>query len=248
MSVIYVLWLRQMRRYMRSRSRIIGAIGQPLLFLVALGFGVGALYQRAGGGSYIEFLVPGIIVQTVLFDAMFWGINIIWDKQFGFLKETLVAPVPRLHILVGSTLGGATTTTLQALLVFVISLFLGFTPHHWYLLPVALLVAALFGFAMVCFSAGLASIVNDFQGFQTVNQFLVFPLFFLSGALFPLDFAPLALRSIATINPVAYAVDAMRTVLIDQSHFGLLLDLQVIAATVILLVSFGVYTFRRLES
>lgn len=248
MRVIYILWLRQMRRYLRSRSRIIGAIGQPLLFLVALGFGVGALYQRAGGGSYIEFLVPGIIIQTVLFDAMFWGINIIWDKQFGFLKETLVAPVPRLHILVGSALGGATTTTLQAILVFVISLFFGFSPHQWYVLPIALLVAAFFGFAMVCFSAGLASIVNDFQGFQTVNQFLVFPLFFLSGALFPLDFAPLALKSIAAINPVAYAVDAMRTILIGQSHFGLPVDLQVIAATVILLVGFGVYTFRRLES
>lgn len=148
----------------------------------------------------------------------------------------------------GSALGGATTTTLQAILVFVISLFFGFSPHQWYVLPVALLVAAFFGFAMVCFSAGLASIVNDFQGFQTVNQFLVFPLFFLSGALFPLDFAPLALKSIAAINPVAYAVDAMRTILIGQSHFGLPVDLQVIAATVILLVGFGVYTFRRLES
>lgn len=248
MSVIYILWLRQIKRYVRSRSRLIGAVGQPLLFLLALGYGIGSIYKRAGGGNYIEFLVPGIIVQTILFGAIFWGINIIWDKQFGFLKETLVAPVSRLRILTGSALGGATTTTVQACIVFFISLFLGFRPYNWALVPVALLVAALFAYSLACFGAGLAAIVNDFQGFQAINQFLIFPLYFLSSALFPIDNVPKALKVIATLNPVSYAVDALRGLLINQTHFGLTKDFIVIAITLLVLTSFGVYSFKRIQT
>ncbi len=245
---IYILWLRQIRRYTRSKSRMIGAVGQPLLFLLALGYGIGSLYKRAGGGNYISFLVPGIITQTILFGAIFWGINVIWDKQFGFLKETLVAPVSRLRILTGSALGGATTTVVQASLVFFISFFLGFRPYDWLMVPVALLVVILFAFALTCFGAGLAAVVNDFQGFQAINQFLIFPLYFLSSALFPIDNVPKVLKIIATINPVSYAVDALRTLLINQSHFGLVKDFSVIGVTVIVLVSFGVYAFNRIQS
>jgi len=248
MAVMYILWLRQVRRYIRSRSRVVGAIGQPILFMVALGYGMGSLYERAGGGNFIEFLVPGVIGQAILFGAVFWGINIIWDKQFGFLKETLVAPVPRLKILLGSALGGATTTTFQGVLVLVISCFIGFHPYNWWLVPAALLVMIVFALSITCFSAGLASIVNDFQGFQAVNQFLIFPLFFLSGALFPLDYVPTFMKIIAAVNPVSYVVDALRGLLIGQTHFGLPLDVAVIAGTCIVLTAFGVYCFRRIES
>lgn len=113
MQTIYILWLRQVKKYFRSRSRIIGSLGQPLLFLLAFGFGFGGVYQKAGGGNYIEFLAPGIILMSVLFTAIFSGIELIWDRQFGFLKETLVAPVPRIAIMFGRTLGGATVATLQ---------------------------------------------------------------------------------------------------------------------------------------
>jgi ABC-2 type transport system permease protein len=245
---IYYLWLRQIKRYSRSRSRIIGAIGQPLLFLLALGYGIGSLYKRAGGGNYIEFLVPGVIAQTILFGAIFWGINIIWDKQFGFLKETLVAPVSRLRILTGSALGGATTTIIQACLVFLLSFLLGFRPYDWALVPIALVVVILFSFALTCFGAGLAAIVNDFQGFQAINQFVIFPLFFLSSALFPIQNFPTVLRDIASANPVSYAVDALRTLLTNQTHFGLMKDMIVLGITVIILVSFGVFAFNRIES
>jgi ABC-2 type transport system permease protein len=118
LDIVYILWLRQMRRYLRSRSRILGAIGQPLLFLLALGYGIGAVYKRAGQGNYLEFLVPGIIVQTLLFSGVFWGIQILFDKRFGFLKEMLVAPVSRTKILLGNALGGATISLIQAILVF----------------------------------------------------------------------------------------------------------------------------------
>lgn len=245
---LYILWLRQVKRYARSRSRIIGAIGQPLLFLLALGYGIGSIYQRAGGGNYIEFLVPGIIVQTVLFGAIFWGINVIWDKQFGFLKETLVAPVSRLKILSGSALGGATTVVFQAVLVFAVSLLLGFRPYNWLLVPLAFLVVVAFSFALACFGAGLAAIVSDFQGFQAINQFLIFPLYFLSSALYPLQYAPRALQVIGSLNPVSYTVDAMRALLINQTHFGLGLDLVVIAALTVVLAAFGVRCFRRIQA
>src|SRR5712691_9283162 len=124
--VVYALWLRQLKRYFRSRARIIGSLGQPLLFLVSLGFGFGPIFRRAGQGNYIQFLAPGVIAMTVLFSGIFNGIELIWDKQFGFLKETLVAPVPRVTIMIGRTLGGATVAMAQGLVVAIICGIAGF--------------------------------------------------------------------------------------------------------------------------
>lgn len=247
MGVIYILWLRQIKRYFRARSRIIGAIGQPLLFLLALGYGLGAVFKQAGQGNYIHFLVPGVMAQTVLFTAVFFGINIIFDKQFGFLKETLVAPVSRTKILLGGALGGATTSVMQGVFVFVISLFLGFRPYNWPMLLVSVVVLLLLSLALACFSSGVGAIVNDFQGFQAINQFLIFPLFFLSGALYPLNHAPTALRLIADANPISYAVDALRASMINQSHYGYLKDLVALSITAIVMLTFGIIQFRRIQ-
>jgi len=247
-NIIYILWLRQIKRYLRSRSRVLGAIGQPLLFLLALGYGLGSVFKRAGGGNYIQFLVPGIIAQTILFSAVFWGIQIIWDKQFGFLKETLVAPVSRLKIMIGSALGGATLAAFQGLLVLVVSFALGFRPYSYATLPLALIIMAVLALALACFGSGIASIVNDFQGFQAINQFMVLPLYFLSGAIYPLTGVPTLLKIIATINPLSYAIDALRSLLINQSHFGFGLDVAVLIVTAILLIVFGAYTFRRIQA
>src|SRR5271165_137311 len=126
MSATYTLWLRQVKRYVRSRPRIVASLGQPLLFLLAFGFGFGPIYQKAGQGNYIQFLAPGIIAMTVLFTSIFSGIELIWDRQFGFLKETLVAPVPRITIMIGRTLGGATVAMIQGLIVVAICLAAGF--------------------------------------------------------------------------------------------------------------------------
>src|SRR5512143_503647 len=108
LDVIRMMWVRQIKRYLRSKARIIGSLGQPLLFLVALGFGFGPIYTKAGGGNYVEFLAPGIIAMSILFTATVAGIEVLWDRQFGFLKEILVAPVSRIEIMIGRTLGGAT--------------------------------------------------------------------------------------------------------------------------------------------
>jgi ABC-2 type transport system permease protein len=248
MRVIYFLWLRQIKRFWRSKSRMVGAVGQPLLFLIALGYGIGSLYAKAGQGDYIEFLVPGIMAQTVLFSAMFYGAMIMFDRQFGFLKETLVAPVARFKIMFGGALGGATTATIQGLLVFVISLFLGFRPHDWLLVPATIGILGLLAVAIASFSSGIGSFVEDMQGFQAINQFLVFPLYFLSGALYPLNHVPDWLRIIAEFNPMSYAVDAMRYTLINQTHFGITKDLLVLGVTVVILLTFGAYRFRRIEA
>lgn len=248
MNVIYILWLRQVKKFFRARSRIIGAIGQPLLFLVALGYGLGAVFAKAGQGDYRQFLVPGIMAQTVLFSAMFFGAMIIFDKQFGFLKETLVAPVARWKVMLGGALGGGTTATIQGVLLLIIATALGFRPVHWYLVPVALLILALLSVSIACFSSGIGSIVEDMQGFQSINQFIVFPLYFLSGSLYPLNGVPTWLKVIAELNPMSYAVDALRDTLIGQTHFGLVKDLVVLSITAILLFGFGVYRFRRIEA
>ncbi len=247
MRQVHILWLRQMRKYFRSKSRIVGAVGQPLLFLLALGYGIGSIFKQAGQGDYIQFLVPGVIIQTILFGSIFWGINIIFDRLWGFLKETMVAPVSRLKIFLGSVLGGATTAVLQAVLVLVISLFMGFRPYSISMLLIALAVVCLFAVAVTSLGAGLGSMMDNIQGFQAINQFLIFPLYFLSSSLYPLDHAPKALRVIGNLNPISYAVDALRTSLIGQTHFGLLKDFIVLAVTIVILVAFGVNRFRRIE-
>ena len=248
MDVIYILWQRQMKRYIRSKSRVLGAIGQPILFLLALGYGIGAVYKKAGQGNYLQFLVPGIIVQTLLFSGVFWGIQILFDKRFGFLKEMLVAPVPRVKILLGNALGGATISIIQALLVFIISIGLGFRPQNYVLLPLAFIIILAISVALTSFGAGIASMVEDFQGFQGINNFLIFPLFFLSSALYPLTSAPSWLRILAEVNPLSYSVDALRYTLINQSHFGIFKDLLVIAITLVVMVTFAVNRFDRIQA
>lgn len=247
MDAVYILWWRQMKRYFRSRSRVLGAIGQPLLFLLALGYGLGSVYKAAGRGNYVEFLVPGIIVQTLLFSGVFWGIQILFDKRFGFLKEMLVAPVSRLRILMGNALGGATISMFQALLVLFISMLIGFRPHGWLMLMASIGIMALLSLMLTSFGAGIASLVEDFQGFQAINNFLIFPLFFLSSALYPLTNAPAFLRFLASINPITYAVDALRYTMIGQSHFSIGLDMVVITGTLVVAVVFAVNRFNRIQ-
>ncbi len=247
MDVIYTLWLRQVRRYWRSGSRLLGSLGQPILLLLALGYGIGAIYRRAGAGNYLEFLVPGIITQTVLLSGIFWGIIILQDKRFGFLAEMLVAPVTRFKVLIGNALGGATISIIQGIMVFVISLALGFRPYDWLLVAPAFAVLVLMCLALTSFGAGIASMVDDFQGFQGINNLLVMPLFFLSSALYPLDSVPTVLRVISTANPISYMVDALRYFLTNQTHFGLGKDLMVMSVTFVFCLVFAINRFNRIQ-
>jgi ABC-2 type transport system permease protein len=245
-STIYILWLRQVKRFMRSRARRIGSVGQPLLFLVALGFGFGPIYQRAGGGNYLQFIGPGIIAMSILFTAVFTGIEIIWDRQFGFLKETLVAPVPRLHIMIGRTLGGATVAVMQGGIVFVIAMIVGFRPNLA-MIPLAFCFMTLIAFLFTALGTAIASCLEDFQGFQLIMNFLVMPTFFLSGALFPLKGLPEALMVAARVDPLAYGVDGLRGALVNELQFGLGIDLAVLGAVTFVLLAVGSYLFSRIQ-
>ncbi|HTY40150.1 MAG TPA: ABC transporter permease [Candidatus Paceibacterota bacterium] len=250
LRVIGILWLRQLKRYFRSRARMVGSLGQPLLFLVALGFGFGPIYQKAGGGNYLEFLAPGIIGMGILFTAVFSGIEVIWDKQFGFLKETLVAPVSRIEIMIGRTLGGATVATMQGLIVLILSTIVGFRPMtDWFMVPVALLVMLMIATVFTALGTAIASVLDDMQGFQLIMNFLVMPLFFLSGALFPLAGLPKAIDVVARLDPLSYGIDALRGALLGPgaSHFGLPLDLTVLAGVMVVLLGIGSYLFSKIQ-
>jgi len=246
-EVVYILWLRQLKRYVRSRSRIVGSLAQPLLFLVALGFGFGPIYARAGGGNYIQFLAPGVIAMGILFTAMFSGIEVLWDRQFGFLKETLVAPVPRLQVMLGRTLGGATVATLQGTIVFLLTLGVGFRPTHVVQLPLAVVMMFLTAVLFTALGTAVAAVLEDMQGFQLIMNLLVMPLFFLSGALFPLAGLPRAIGFVARIDPLSYGVDGIRGALIGAPHFSLVVDVSVLGVFVAALLAVGSYLFSRMQ-
>lgn len=246
-STIYVMWLRQIKKYWRSKSRIIGALGQPLLFLVALGFGLGPIYEKAGGGNYVQFLAPGIIAMSILFTAMFSGIEIIWDRQFGFLKETLVAPVSRHAIFIGRTLGGATVAMLQGIIVLLMTLLVGYRPVSIIGLIASIIFMFFIAFMFTALGTAIAARMTDMQAFPLIINFVIMPLFFLSGALFPLDNVPSAIKIISTLNPLSYGVDGLRLTLTGISHLGMLADLGVLVGITIILSLIGTYLFSKIE-
>jgi ABC-2 type transport system permease protein len=247
MSIAYILWLRQLKRYVRSRARVIGSLAQPLLFLFALGFGFGPTYEKAGHGNYIQFLAPGIVAMAILFTAIFSGIEILWDRQFGFLKETLVAPVTRLHIVFGRTLGGATVAIIQGFIVFIFCLLAGFRIENYALLPVA--VAFMFLIAMLFTAIGTAigSVIQDMQAFPLIMNFLVMPLFFLSGSLFPVAGLSNALTIVMRANPLTYGIDGLRGALGSSFVFGVATDFIVLGVATTVLMGVGTYLFSKIE-
>ncbi|HUV70038.1 MAG TPA: ABC transporter permease [Terracidiphilus sp.] len=247
MSAIYILWLREIKKYLRSRVQIAASLGQPILYLVVLGFGLGPVFQRAGNGSYLQFVAPGVIGMTVLFSSIFSGLGLLWDRQFGFLKETLVAPVPRLQIMIGRTLGGATVAVVQGLLVAVVCVVAGFRPTHLSAIPLALVFMLLIATVFAGLGVAVGSSLQDMQGFQLIMNFLVMPIFFLSGALFPLDGLPKALAIATMIDPLSYGVDGMRAALLGKAHFGATLDLGVMAAIAAAFIVLGAYRFSKIE-
>ena len=248
MDTIYILWLRQIIKYFRSKSRIIGSLAQPLLFLAAFGFGFGGIYQKAGEGNYIQFLVPGIICMSVLFQAIFSGVDIIWDRQFGFLKETLVAPVSRLEIILGKVLGGATVASIQGLIIFLITFILGFRPINIYSIPLAIFFMFLISILFASMGTIIASLMDDMQGFQLIMNFLILPIMFLSGAFFPLAGLPKVIELLTKIDPLTYGVDAMRGVLIGVTKFGVTTDLIILVAISSILLFIGAKLFNRLQA
>jgi len=247
MGVIYILWLRELKRYTRSRAQMIASLGQPVLYLLALGFGMGPVYQQAGHGSYLQFLAPGVIGMSILFSSIFSGMGLLWDRQFGFLKETLVAPVPRILIMVGRTLGGATVAILQGSLVAIVCLIAGFRPVSLAMVPLGIAFMLMIAIVFAALGTVIGSVLKDMQGFQMTMNFLVLPIFFLSGALFPLNNLPRVLTWITSADPLAYGIDGMRSALLGIAHFGPVIDGTVLACVAVLFLSLGAYSFSKIE-
>ncbi len=247
MRAIYILCVRQLKRYVRSPARIVGSLGQPILFLVALGFGFKTMFARAGGGNYINFLSPGIISMAILFNAVFSGIEILWDRQFGFLKETLVAPVSRLEIVFGRTLGGAIVAMAQGTVVFVICLIAGFRIANPLMVPVAIVFMFLIALLFTAIGTVFGSVLQDMQGFPLIINFLVMPLFFFSGAIFAADGLPKALQFALRLNPLSYGVDGLRGALTNKFTFAMSTDLIVVTILTACLLAVGSYCFSKIQ-
>jgi ABC-2 type transport system permease protein len=248
MDIIYTIWLRNMKRYIRSKSRIVGSIAMPLFFLLFLGVGLNSVVQLPGlGENYIVFLIPGMVAMSVLFTSVFSGIQIIWDKQFGFLKETLVAPVSRLEIMSGQTLGGATTAVIQGSLILVLSMFVGFPLLN----PVGFLIALAFmiliGISFTAFGIAIASRMEDMTGFQLIMNFVVFPIFGLSGALFPISSLPAWMVPLTLLDPLTYGVEGIRYGLTGVSQINPLVCGAVIGGFTVVMTVLGAYLFRKIK-
>jgi len=218
----------------------------PLLFLLAFGFGFGSIYSLAGQGDYFQFLVPGIICMSILFTSVTSGIEIIWDREFGFLKETLVAPVSRLEIMIGRTLGGASVAFCQGLIFLFLSLLFGFRIISFAYLPLVFLFMILIALFFAALGTAIASLLDDMQGFQLIMNFLIMPIFFLSGALYPMDSASNIIKIISKINPLSYGVNGVRALLSGSTSFVFSNLLVLLVITVIMLI-IGSKLFSRMK-
>jgi ABC-2 type transport system permease protein len=246
-SAIYILWLREIKRYTRSRAQIIASLGQPLLYLLALGFGLGPIFQKAGQGSYLQFVAPGVIGMSVLFTSIFSGIGLLWDRQFGFLKETLVAPVPRLHIMIGRTLGGATIAIFQGLLVILICLVVGFRSTSASTIPLGVVFMVLISLVFAALGTIIGSRLQNMQGFQLIMNFLVMPIYFLSGALYPLNNLPGGLAIATRLDPLTYGIDGLRGAFIGVSHFSAGTDAAVLGVVAAVFMALGAQSFAKIQ-
>ena len=248
LQAIYVMWLRQIKRFIRFKSRLVAMIVQPLFFLFIFGSGFRNIQIPGLTIPYIHFLAPGIITMAIVFSSMFTGISVLWDKQFGFLQEVLVAPISRFSIIIGRTLGGATLALFQGIIILIITIALGTPIPSFPNLLLTLLFMILIAVSAVGFGLILASRMNDFQSFPLIMNLIVMPLVFLSSAFFPVV-KDSALMTIASVNPVFYMVDGLRGSLIvgaDVVHSSLL-NLVVVIGICILMLSLGSYSFSKSE-
>lgn len=250
LRALYTLWLREIKRFLRDRARVIISFVQPLLWLVVFAAGFGARLTIPGIG-YQQYLFPGIIGQTLLFTAMFMGISVIWDKEFGFMKEVLVSPVSRFTIFIGKMLGDSTATLIQGIIVFVFGFLLGI-PFDPLTLVAALPIMLLITFGLVSLGLLLASFMGSLENFGAIQTFINLPLFFTSGALFPISGAgtPEWLQVASTFNPLTYGVDALRTVILGSAWMPihpLIVDLSVMAVFDGVMIGVGTWAFSRMK-
>ncbi len=243
LKAIYMLWLRDLKRYWYDKPRIVASLGQPILFLFVLGTALSPSFKGPSGINFSEFIFPGIVAMTVLFTSIFSAMSIVWDREFGFLKEVLVAPISRWAIVIGKALGGSTVATLQGTLMLALAPIVGI---RFSLLSLPLIFASMFLVALTMTSFGivLAARMKEMEGFQVIVNFLIMPIFFLSGALFPLNNLPGWLSALTKIDPLTYGVDLMRGIIIKTHTFSTLTDQTMIAAFGVVMMAIAVFEFN----
>jgi len=247
-QAIYVMWLRQMKRFLRFKTRLVTMIIQPLFFLFLLGSGFRqAIFPSLEGVEYFHFLAPGIIAMAILFSSMFTGISVLWDKQFGFLQEVLVAPVSRFSIIIGRTLGGATTALIQGFIILFIAIGMGVPVAGGFGIILTIIFMLFISFAAVGFGLILASKMNDFQSFPLIMNIIIMPLLFISSAFFPVA-GDKTLQTIAYANPLFYMVDGLRGSLIGEANvLPIWISFSVVFVICIIMMALGSYLFSKSE-
>jgi ABC-2 type transport system permease protein len=248
-TAVYVLWRREIIRYRRAKSRIIGSLAMPVFFLAFLGLGFRRMPVpgMGAGTSYIGFLAPGIIGMTLLFSSSMQGMSVLWDKEFGFLKEIMVAPVSRVSLVLGRIAGGTTTSMLQGFLIFGATLVMGFRLPGPGAVAFGFVFMLLIAFTFIGLGLIFASRMKDMQGFGMVMNFVIFPFFFLSGALTPLENFPWFIRALSYADPLTYGIDGLRAVLIGRSTLPAVVDLSVMVGFALIMLFLGAYFFEKSE-
>jgi len=249
--VVYVIVAREMKKFIRERSRLLSTIARPLIWLFLVGGGMTRLVPvNKEGITYLQFFFPGIIGMTILFSSIFSAISIIWDKEFGYMKEMLVAPVSRTSIVVGKALSGTVVSTIQAFIILLLFPLVGLklTPSQ---IILALIAGALLAFAISSIGIVIATFYESFESFSVIMNFIVMPMFFLSGAMYPVKDLPVVLGILARMNPLTYGVDALKNIIFPLEKgtmgpdFGLLFDITIILLVSLLFIVLGTLFFRR---
>ncbi|CAG1001330.1 Inner membrane transport permease YadH [Methanosarcinales archaeon] len=242
---IYAVWLREAKIYIREKERLISSVISPLLWIFGFGAGLGSTVEKVSGYPYQIFIYPGIMVMTVLFTSLFYGVYIIWDRKLDFLKEVLVAPISRASVFAGKMLGGATDAMVQVIYLIIIGFFISipFTPL---VILEAFLMLLLISIAMVSIGLVIGANLQSPEGFSLVINFVMWPMFFFSGALFPVNNLAPWLSAITYINPLTYGVDAMRGIILGINHFPILLDAGVLVLFAAIMMGIGILSFRRM--
>jgi ABC-2 type transport system permease protein len=242
---ISAVWWREFKVFWREKSRIVSSIVQPLMWLFLFGSGIGASLT-VGSVNYRDYIYPGILTMSVIFGSVFFGLYIIWDRKLDVLKAVLVAPVTRISIFFGKVLGGCTDVLLQVVILFAFS-FLFPSVNPWGI-PLAFLLLLVTSIALVSLGLALGSLLESLEGFQVISAFLIFPLFFLSGALFPIDERlPSWLGGLVKINPLSYTVDGVRGALLGINTYPLYIDLGIITLFAVVMLIFGSILFSRMK-
>lgn len=246
LDAILMLCQRDLVRFFRERTQLYGSLARTIVWLFVLGAGLRGSVNVPGGISYLEFVFPGMLAMAVIFSSMQSAISIIFDREFGFLKEILVAPIPRTSVAIGKALAGATIATVQAAIIF---LFAPFADAHLSVLKVlaCLGILLLMGLGLTGIGIMIAARMTSFEGFGTINNFVILPLYFTSAAQFPLDKAPYWLRIVSHANPLSYGVDLLRGVLTGIWTYPGWLDVTVVTGFAAIAVAGATYAFTRTE-